>query len=473
MSTQDQTFANNADTADSFHVVKGRSNRHYLMFMQKMNPLRWSFVVLIFDPSKFIRQQGNVQTSRLVGAAQQVNGDKDPWAQEELSLIAELKFLVAQLKGGDKRLLRHDAPEHTHGARNKEGTCDKLHHSLSILVDEESYASDDTKYLICELATLCITDHPIYRNEFASVDKIHDNVINLVASMNPKVSAKAAHLMYIATFGNSLNHQLFVSKGAIPALSAIVKNYQSAALQVMYALAALQNLAASYCEFNFHDEETKVPASSAESCSWGWRLNQEHIGMILEDEDVLISDGSVARQRISADTDLMAIVKELVCEGPVEGEPSEDNIFPGLNAISTGRDDRNLAIVPWAATGLLKNLALEPAAKSAVEKSLDCLCYMAESPDWLESSKAQATLYHLRREKDPCWFDAENEDRLDCIDKNFLDDGYSTCEDFSNAISEDCDNRMDLFTGVTARQACCECGGGYQLLFEALLHDEL
>eukprot|EP00934_Nitzschia_sp_Nitz4_P001954 Nitzschia sp. Nitz4//scaffold83_size84149//47405//48610//NITZ4_005175-RA/size84149-processed-gene-0.61-mRNA-1//-1//CDS//3329558950//1954//frame0 len=375
------------------------------------------------------------------------------WVEEEISLISELKFIVAQLKGHDKRLVRYNAMEHTHKFKEEPGVCDKLHHALSLLVDDINLASEDTKFYVCEMATLCITDHPSFRNVFWGVEGIHKVTIDLAQSHNTRVAAKAAHLIYIAAFANEVNHRLFVEQGAVEVLAGISKAKSTRPILRMYAMAALQNLAASYCTYS---------DGTAGSCDWGWTLEDEHIAIMEEDQTLLI-DGGVVRRKLVDDPALFEVLKSWVCRGPAQGEPGEDNVLPGVNGLSTGRDDNNPAIVPWAAAGLLKNLSLEPSAKPMVEISLTCLCYMTDSADWLESSKSEDCLHFLRREGDPCWFSTDDEERLECIDRNFLDAGYSTCEDYENVLDEECDEHHDIFTGMPARRACCPCGGGYQL----------
>jgi hypothetical protein len=55
--------------------------------------------------------------------------------------------------------------------------------------------------------------------------------------------------------------------------------------------------------------------------------------------------------------------------------------------------------VPWAAAGVLKNLAISERAAEPIlehEQARECLCRMARSGDWLESSKASAALTYLQ-----------------------------------------------------------------------------
>ena len=57
------------------------------------------------------------------------------------------------------------------------------------------------------------------------------------------------------------------------------------------------------------------------------------------------------------------------------------------------------SVVPWAAAGALKNLALSEGAVFDILMHKDtarCLCRLKKSSDWLESSKSSAALYFLQ-----------------------------------------------------------------------------
>jgi hypothetical protein len=225
----------------------------------------------------------------------------------------------------------------------------------------------------------------------------------------------------------------------------------------MWAAAALQNLAASYCDTE-HDGR----------CYWDWNLQDNHV-VVTPDSLPIVSDGTLIRQSMLQIDGLVQALTEWACTGPVHGQASATNVFPGENG-QAGRDDANPNIVAWAATGALKNLALEPTAKAAIEPSMSCLCRLKKSPDWLEKLKAKDALHFLRRGGHPCWFDESSSPTTSdsngsttamlCIDDNFIDaQGYS-CDGYDNPQPGDCDIRDALFPSVTASQACCGCGGG-------------
>jgi len=221
----------------------------------------------------------------------------------------------------------------------------------------------------------------------------------------------------------------------------------------MWAAAALQNLAASYCD------------TDDGRCYWRWSSSKENHVILRSSSRPVLSDGSAVRTEALAVPGLVQALTRLACQGPVvlssgKDEPSDDNVFPGENAIA-GRDETNPHIVAWAAAGALKNLALEPSAANVLELALPCLCRLAQSPDWLEKAKGRDALKFLRRGAHPCWFRKQQRDGSSlCMDGNFLDEEKYTCDGYEQASADECHNARDVFTGVRASEACCGCGGG-------------
>lgn len=270
------------------------------------------------------------------------------------------------------------------------------------------------------------------------------------------------HLIYIASFSNEKNQQSFFQAGAVEALAGVItsstsntkKGAATSPVQVMWAMAALQNLSASYCATK-HDGR----------CYWGWPEKTDHLEME-SDSLPIVSDGAPIRQAALKIPNLITTLQEYACQGPVAGPASETNILVGENAMA-GRDDHNPAIVPWAAAGALKNLALETEARGLIGgPSMACYCALKESNDWLEEAKAFDLLLHLRPH-DPCW--NEEEGAGVCIDGVFLDKEGYYCDDYGEPTEEEC-KATDVFTGKSAHELCCGCGGG-ERFFEA--HEEL
>ena len=283
------------------------------------------------------------------------------------------------------------------------------------------------------------------RAEFSKQEGIHKAVVKIVETGSPEASATACHLIYIASFANEKNHQGFYRAGAVQALADIITDKTAALpVQIMWAAAALQNMAASYCSTR-HDGR----------CYWSWNGKDDHVTINTKKME-LISDGSPVRMAALEIPNLIPMLQHWACQGPVPGPASDVNILPGENAVA-GRDDTNPAIIPWAAVGALKNLALEKAARPMLEgPSMKCYCQLKDSYDWLEELKGNDLLLFLRPH-DPCWNDEDYS--VLCIDEIFLDrEGYY-CDGYEEADEEEC-NEKDIFTGKPASEKCCGCGGG-------------
>ena len=138
------------------------------------------------------------------------------------------------------------------------------------------------------------------------------------------------------------------------------------------------------------------------SLFWEWTLENPHV-VLEEDSLPMISDGIVVRETMLKFDGLVETLVRMACAGPVEGSYHEENVFPGETSV-LGRDDNNQHLIGWAATGALKNLALEPSAKECIEPVLQCMCRMEDPPDWIEQHKSSDLILFMRREQDPCWY---------------------------------------------------------------------
>lgn len=58
---------------------------------------------------------------------------------------------------------------------------------------------------------------------------------------------------------------------------------------------------------------------------------------------------------------------------------------------------------------------------------------------------------------------------MQCIDEVFLDSEGYYCDGYEEASEEECEE-TDVFTGRTAAESCCGCGGGMKLAED---HEEL
>jgi hypothetical protein len=420
--------------------------------------------------------------------------------QKKLRVLTatELKSLIADIAGDDHRMIRGDATEHTASQQVPGGACDALPDAfftlLSVSVRRKKGAHNHSPEVIrvqglaCEFITFCITDNPVHRaslhgTEFSGV---HQIIVNLTKSSDSYLSAMACHVIYIASFSNAANHAAFYEAGAVPNLARLVKYehlhqhqnvnedaYRVRPVQTMWAAAALQNMAASYCA-----------TESDGRCYWDWiGLESKSSGIakleITKDSLPLVSDGSRVRYDMSQDSALVERLVELTCQGPVTGKRSSNsNPFP-INAVANSEHDDSPNIVPWAAAGAIKNLVLPTVAVDSASASatteqaspsllvqlhavVPCLCRLAHvSRDWLEQNKGKGALHHLFPGGSPCWFGETGDDYKHgklCVDYVFVDaEGY-TCADYGDASDEECAkaNAID----VTPKQACCGCGGG-------------
>jgi hypothetical protein len=433
------------------------------------------FLVALFaDSSSFIHATNNQQT-------------QEHAQHQKLRVLTatELRSLITDVAGDDNRMMRWDATEHTASQQAPGGGCDALLDAfftlLSVSVSRKKNAHNNSpnspevievQGLACEFATFCITDNPANRAslhdpQFAGV---HQVIVNLTGSSNSYLSAMACHVIYIASFANSQNHAAFYEAGAVLHLARIIKyenkivdEMQVRPVQIMWAAAALQNLAASYCN---------TPEDGR--CYWDWKSLGANAKLeITKDSLPIISDGSKVRYDMLSDGALVERLVQLTCQGPVRGKRSKSNPFPGVNAIS-GEHDDSPNVVPWAAAGAIKNLVL-PVDASATDSTMTetlqlvqlqsvvpCLCRLAHvSRDWLEQNKGEGALHHLFPGGSPCWFGETGDDYKNgklCVDHIFVDaEGY-TCADYGDASQEECAKANEMH--VTPNQACCGCGGG-------------
>lgn len=238
----------------------------------------------------------------------------------------ELETKLEAVRGDDMRLMRWDATSHTKKQQKGDG-CSVLSQALDVIQH-----SSDTRMqaLACEYATFCVTDNPDNRarlSEHTADNTIHKAIVNVIKSADSHASAMASHLVYIATFANLVNHKGFFRANAVAVLSDVIKAYDPAKSesspkpdQTMWAAAALQNLAASYCE-----------TEGDGRCYWTWAW-QDHPN-VADDSLPVFSEGSSVRRTAMKDEELYEKLGSLVCQGPVKGEMSDENPFPGDNAV--------------------------------------------------------------------------------------------------------------------------------------------
>lgn len=371
----------------------------------------------------------------------------------------DLSETVTKLAGDDHRLIRWDASDET--VELQAELCEAvLKDGIAAVVASKKKGSDTL--IAMQALILCITDNPDNRKTFSKSKNVYKPVVAaLKDKSNPAVVAAAGNLIWISVFGSPENHAGFLQAEAIDALATVVMTHTNPAA-IMWAAAALQNLAASYCD---HEE-------NAPHCHWD-RVEKGSLDVsITEHSGKVLIDAAEARKAMLATPGLVDQLIVLACEGPVPKEMSETNPYPGLNAVvKAGLEDATVApheestnIIAWAATGALKNIALDPKAKELLEPHLLCICRLSQSYDWLESAKANDLIYFLRPSV-PCWFNWEKEDVEPktvnaCIDQIFVNDKGLTCYDYEYGVDDEYCEHEDPKTKVKASTACCGCGGG-------------
>jgi len=224
----------------------------------------------------------------------------------------------------------------------------------------------------------------------------------------------------------------------------------------MWALAAMSNMATSYCK------------SNDGHCSWNWQ--EEHGRELSSTYFDMILNGHGVRDYILENKHFMTKLDNLVCLGFAKAMEFPSKAKKGTN---------DLRLVPWAAASLLSNLATNLGYHHDMDHFAPCLCYMLRSIDLLEAHSAQTTLYHLGREASCHFADwsqqhQENETQLAdekwgelCVDQPFLTAEGLGCHDLFQADCEGGEGDGHLLTPAisrdgesTAVKACCVCGGG-------------
>jgi hypothetical protein len=332
--------------------------------------------------------------------------------------------------------------------------------------------------LAAEVLQLCTTDNPQNRATIGKTGYVH---IGLNSLINEGVAiyhdehksakekreathavAKGAEAVWILSYNDDYNADMFFDAGLVYSLMSVLKfcivdfddGESICSDAVMWSLAALQNLAATYCK------------SKSGRCNWEWHGDD----LVTDPGHPATSEKALARREtIIAEVkaqNMTELLTHFVCQGPVNKPNSDTHPWPGTSEDSVAHGHMP-TIIPWAAAGFLKNLALDPILREEWhhnDKMFHCLCEMSWSPDWLEESKANVALFHFGWEEDcptihdgcvdyPDWKDEI--EGMNC--QEYEEERY--CAEYGKLTDEE---------GYAANEACCVCGGG-----ESDEHDEL
>lgn len=372
---------------------------------------------------------------------------------------------VVDLTAGDPRLVRYDATEGTTAKQIE--LCDSvMPEAIQILSNNKK--KNDMMIPSIQALVLCITDVPKNRETFANAKGIHNTLLKhletAVKQSDDRTIASIGNLIWISTYGNAKNHQGFAPAVKPLAQAFLLQNIQPVAR--MWTAAALQNLAASYCH---NPEDPDDPG-----CYWDYQNDtDEHVSINKEESGDMFIDATSVRLAMLKTPGLVDALSEWACKGPFSGHATEENPSAALNAVVASamldpalpKHEDHENIVPWAAIGALKNLALLKDAKSALAPHEACFCRLSQSYDWLEHTKSSDLLGFIRPSF-PCWFnwdpeDVEPKDVPLCVDHMFRDAEGNTCFDYDySATTEECTTVDAKRSDVTANDACCGCGGG-------------
>ncbi|KAL3913249.1 MAG: hypothetical protein SGILL_006566 [Bacillariaceae sp.] len=405
-------------------------------------------------------------------------------APAKVLMPAELVAMSEKLRGDDSRLVRPSPTKETAKAQNE--VCPSEISSLVETLSADSLTLQ-TRGQAAEVLQLCTTNNAKNRAKIGSVGRgtiftaarelLHEGMSTYNATLPMRASpqkrkelldgigkslAQVAEAVWILSFNNENNQKGFFEAGVVEELIATIQACPITFGQegpcseaVMWSLAALQNLAASYCD------------TADGLCEWDRNKNAPDFLFLPFGVQKTTSVDDQVRGRIMhfwEEEGFGKVVNYLLCGGPVRMPHGEDYSWPG----QAGDIESALRpeIIPWAAAGLVKSLALEKSARSYLHQQIEdngqlfvCLCDIHKrSPDWLEAEKAYDALYRLGWEyrcpdaMDYCeddgdfWVDAET--GKSCLDF----ENEKLCASMGHHVGKEDDS--------TANEACCICGGG-------------
>ena len=366
----------------------------------------------------------------VLGGFQGVLGDEEEHHEEDhheeieddvpVPPMNDLEGMIDYILVDDERLIRYNVPSQLVWLR-QEKLCSKY---LDGLLKQLTKSYDNEKTIkLVTLIKLCSSEHPEFRQQIGDYNKgaALKFIVSLLDKNDDSLTAAVGDAIWILSFANEANHNYFTEHAIDKMTSIIVNKYEELeaakddeditgpALAVMWMAAALQNLAASYCEtdsahcwweYEPYDEETDPEGTG------------EHHGLYLHEDSPVFLDGTAAATKIANASGLAKVLHDLICADPMEEEEHES--WASETTIESVREHGvDPRIVTWAVAGLLKNLSMYDGSYQVTIDAKDCLCALTQSQDWLESSKADDALHRLGITHEDCFGHYEEEEDED------------------------------------------------------------
>jgi hypothetical protein len=250
-------------------------------------------------------------------------------------------------------MVRPSPSDETLQRQRSEACGADLERAYKVLVTEET----NTQALIdaVTVVSLCTTNNDTNRAKLTtSVKGVPEAIVSML-NLEPAAIAAAGECIWISSFNSPENYNAFVKAGAVDALSNILTSTKpcegnSCHHAKMWSAAALQNLAATYCE-------------GAGYCDWEWVARKEGNAMADGEHDrydVALSnsakpmeDPTPLREQILNNKALLTYVTQQICEmaADTDSHPSERQ-WPSRALVPDDIDHPD--VTPWAYMGLIK-----------------------------------------------------------------------------------------------------------------------
>lgn len=369
------------------------------------------------------------------------------------------------LRAKDTRLVRPSPSDET-WARQKSDACGLYLEQAYQILARRVPPNENIMTAAVQVITLCTTDRPKHRAKLTTVTEgVPAAIVSLLSSSSSSYASKAAaaECIWISSFASEPNHQALVKAGAVERLSDIITDNDCNKLSVkeapqchlaqMWAAAASQNMAATYCR------------SDSGRCDWEWTDTKTKDGrheIVVADK--VSYDPEDVRKSLIHNMQLLKALTQSICANVAELDKApRERTWPSRAKV-TKLDKVTPSVAAWGAIGAIRNLALSPEFYEKIPADLlKCLCaHAVRSPDWLEDSKADDAIYRLGFDKkDVC---EPLYDRSQCSDyKDWKDEDGEPCRTYEK--KRWCAEYSDYAPSndenyVTAGVGCCACGGG-------------